>query len=365
MLKRIVLSSIIFSLLFCVTAIPVKVNAGDIVDVAITISADKNSYAEGQIISYEITYFNRIDTPAKEPVIMAQIPENTTIIGSSGDRLGDYLKEGNDVKFILDTIQPFASGKITYQVKVNEIAQPEVVVTNKARILTRNTVNGIDDQSIISVVLFSNRFEQVQQHTSYIKGYNDNTFRPSNNVTRAEVSTILARAINLKATDLSTPPFKDIPGNHWAYQYIIAIKNEGIFTGHKDETFGPDETITREELAVAIFRALKLPDVIPVKYHFTDITKDTWSKNYIEEVYRLKIISGYKDGSFKPNLKVTRAEMAAIINRMLYRGPLLGAEMTFSDVPKSHWAYGIIAESTIDHTYKRRPGGGEMVYIKK
>ncbi len=364
MLKKLVLVFTILTFAFSITAFPLNVTAAENVDVAITISADKNCYQEGQVISYEINYLNRLDVPVKEPIIRAQIPENTTIIGSTGDHLGNYLREGSEVKFILDTIQPFASGRIIYRVQVNELTKPEVVVSNKARILANNAVNGTDDQSSISVTLFSNKFDKLQ-HTAYIKGYNDNTFRPSNNVTRAEVSTILARALNLKATDLSGQPFKDIPRTHWAFEYITAVNNEGIFTGYKDETFCPDETITREELAIAIFRALKLPDVTPVKYHFTDVTKDTWSKNYIEEVCRLKLINGYSDGSFKPYLKVTRAEMVAIINRMLYRGPLTGARMTFTDVPASHWAYGIIAESTTDHIYSRKPDGGEMIYVKK
>lgn len=354
---------VITSIALAVSSISINVSAADNVDVAITVSADKSCYGEGQIISYEINYKNRIDTAVKEPVIRAQIPENTSIVGSSGDYLGNYLREGNEVKWILDTINPFSSGRIIYQVKVNELPQAEMIVANNVRILANNAVNGTDDMSEVNVMLFSDKYPQLY-HEGFIKGYSDNTFRPSNNVTRAEASAILVRVLKLKVTDLSRELFKDIPKNHWAFEYITAVNDAGIFTGYRDETFRPDETITREELATAIFRALKLPDVTPVVYHFTDINQNTPSKNYIEEVYRLKIINGYNDGSFKPYMKVTRAEMIAIINRMLYRGPLAGGRMTFTDVPPSHWAYGMIAESTNDHNYLRRPDKGEVVNNK-
>jgi hypothetical protein len=105
---------------------------------------------------------------------------------------------------------------------------------------------------------------------------------------------------------------------------------------------------------------LKLSSVAASELDFTDI-KGHWAQNYIEEIYRFKIIKGYEDGMFKPNNKITRAEVVTMFNRMLYRGPLNGVESKFPDAPKSHWAFGQIIESATDHKYTRNTDGSELI----
>lgn len=88
-------------------------------------------------------------------------------------------------------------------------------------------------------------------------------------------------------------------------------------------------------------------------------TVGSWAEASIRKAHAAGIVTGYEDGMFRPNGKLTRAEAAAMIYRLLGRGPLYGAQQRWTDVPQSHWAFGYIQEATTDHYYKERAEGGE------
>jgi hypothetical protein len=247
---------------------------------------------------------------------------------------------------------------------VDLLSQSEVYTNNNVLITSSNvTENTIDDQSSIKVLLYSDRFG-VGSHTAYIKGYPDKTFKPEKEVTRAEIAAMFARFMGLNVSTNVTNSYKDVGSKHWAAGYIDAVSQYGIFQGYKDNTFHPNDPITRAELATTIFRYLKLNNVTSTDFTFSDI-EGHWARNYIEEIYRYKIIKGYEDGSlkpkFKPNNKIKRSEVVTMFNRMLYRGPLNGVEPQFPDVSKKHWAFGQIEESARDHKYTRNSDGSEQI----
>ncbi|NLV51227.1 MAG: S-layer homology domain-containing protein, partial [Clostridiales bacterium] len=93
---------------------------------------------------------------------------------------------------------------------------------------------------------------------------------------------------------------------------------------------------------------------------FTD-TYDNWAAQTIEELFRYCVVSGYTDGTFKPNQNITRAEAITMINRMLYRGPLTGAEPSFPDNSVDKWCFCDIEEATRTHYYTLNRDGNETM----
>lgn len=127
--------------------------------------------------------------------------------------------------------------------------------------------------------------------------------------------------------------------------------------------FKPESPITRAEMAViaARYKQLQLPTQKDSANAFTDIVGH-WAIKEIAAVKEAEIVGGFPDQTFRPNEPLTRAQAVKILNRMLERGPLYGVSTpTFADVPTTHWAYNEIEEASLDHHYILRDEGGEQV----
>ena len=184
-------------------------------------------------------------------------------------------------------------------------------------------------------------------HKSYISGYDDNTFRPDGNITRAETAAILYRVLtNTKSGESIS--FSDIKESAWYYESVTAMSKAGIINGYTDGTFRPDNQITRAEFVTMIMQNKELSefDTIP----FTDVKSDLWSAKYIYSAYKAKYIDGYEDNTFKPDNPITRAEAVKIINSILGRTDYRNEKNPFTDVKISHWAYKQILEAAVEHT---------------
>jgi hypothetical protein len=138
--------------------------------------------------------------------------------------------------------------------------------------------------------------------------------------------------------------FADTPLDYWATPYIEVIYQAGYTTGYADGRFGPDDTVTREQMAVFITRAMD--QVLPDGYcgstgPFSDVPADRWSCKYVKRLVELGITSGVGGGLFDPEGTVTREQMAAFITRALDEVPAdgyCGTEDPFTDVPYSEWS---------------------------
>ncbi|WP_313345090.1 S-layer homology domain-containing protein [Sedimentibacter sp.] len=147
-----------------------------------------------------------------------------------------------------------------------------------------------------------------------ISSYPDNTFRPDKNITRAEFITLIIKTFGLESSKFNV--FNDTR-NHWAKDYISAAIENNIILGHGNDMFEPDEMITREQMAVVIAKALNLKIEFS-KMHFNDKDKiSAWAMNYVSSAVRENIINGYPDNTFKPQDSLTRAEAATIIYNIL------------------------------------------------
>lgn len=332
--------------------LPGNLPAGIPADLVINLSMDKRIYTESEVITYKIKYLNRLDKMAENITISADIPENTTLLDAAGGKT-----EGNKIVWTLESIPDRKVGEIVYKVKVGQLSEPQKVFSSTAVIESSdNVLINNDNKSVCLFMLYSGKLEQ-PKHIKYVGGYNDNTIKPDNYITRAEVAVMFAKILGLDVSD-NTQVYNDVPKTHWACSYINAVSKAGLFKGYDGNLFKPNDKISRAELATAIFRNLKLKEVMPLETNFSDIIGH-WSWGYVEEVYRLKLVNGYGKGQFAPNNKIKRCEVMTMLNRMAYRGPLKGADVSFGDLSKTHWAYGQIAEATCDHGYTISPDGYE------
>jgi len=147
-----------------------------------------------------------------------------------------------------------------------------------------------------------------------IKGYEDGTFKPDKAVTRAEFVTMLNRVFALQNT-AATAEFKDVKSTDWFYQDVAAAKAAGYLSGYEDGTFRPNNPMTRQEVAKIVSQYLKLAPVT-TEVTFTDASAiGAWAEDAVKALVANKLISGYPDGSFKPANSITRAEAVVILDR--------------------------------------------------
>lgn len=143
-----------------------------------------------------------------------------------------------------------------------------------------------------------------------INGYSDGSFKPDNTITRAEFATVLVKAFQLTSQDGKT--FSDTSG-HWAREYIATAAAAGVVNGYDVNTFGPDDMITREQMAVMIVKAAKLAPAA-AELQFADSGSiSVWAEEAIATVTENGIMKGYPDNTIQPQGNATRAEAVTVI----------------------------------------------------
>ena len=196
-------------------------------------------------------------------------------------------------------------------------------------------------------------------HVAYIMGYPDGTVQPKGEITRAEACTIFFRLLTDSSRDYyfsKTNDYTDVNAGDWFNNAISTLSNAGIVTGYNDGTFRPNQPITRGEMAKIIANFANLNKGTK---SFTDLSGH-WSKSYVELAAGNGWIAGYPDGSFRPDQKITRAETVTMINRVLERVPakelrLLSRSimLTFPDNNPGDWYYIAIQEASNSLEYQR------------
>lgn len=195
------------------------------------------------------------------------------------------------------------------------------------------------------------------EHIQYIYGYPDGTVRPEANVKREEVTAMLYRLLKPEVRaelETSENNFSDVPADKWSIVPISSMAKGGYIYGYTDGSFKPDEDITRAELAAIISRFVGR--IVEGERTFNDIDGH-WAEASIKSVANNEWIFGYTDGSFKPDAKITRAETVAIINRVVVRyvtqEGLTGDERIWPDNPATAWYYYPVIEASHHHEHER------------
>ena len=201
-------------------------------------------------------------------------------------------------------------------------------------------------------------------HYAYVVGYSDGTVRPNANISRAEVATIFFRLLKKEVRDgnLTTENiFADVTNGQWHNKAISTMAKLGIVKGRRADSFDPDASITRAEFAAICARFNTKP--VENSGSFSDISGH-WAENEIERAAAFGWISGYPDGTFRPDARITRAEAMTMINRVLCRMPqsesdLLDSMVTWPDNKPSDWHYLAVQEATNSHDFDRKGEVGE------
>ncbi|USG65059.1 chitobiase/beta-hexosaminidase C-terminal domain-containing protein [Brevibacillus ruminantium] len=199
------------------------------------------------------------------------------------------------------------------------------------------------------------------EHKAFMTGYPNGTFQPNRIMSRAEMAAVIAFFLQEtgQQTQAEVATFADVEPSHWAAKAIQLVYSAGLMTGDADGLFHPNATVTRADMATIFAKWKNLETKQGAA--FTDV-QGHWAATSIAAVAEQGMMKGYADGSFRPNQGVTRAEAAALFNRVTGRGPLVGiTKAIWSDVSMTHWAFAEIAEATISHAAMQNADGTEQV----
>ena len=201
-------------------------------------------------------------------------------------------------------------------------------------------------------------------HFAYVIGYPDGKVHPKGNISRAETATIFFRLLKADIRDgnlTADNGFSDVANGQWHNKAISTMAKLGIVKGRRADRFDPDASITRAEFAAICARFNTKP--VENSGSFSDISGH-WAENEIERAAAFGWISGYPDGTFRPDARITRAEAMTMINRVLCRMPqsesdLLDSMVTWPDNKPSDWHYLAVQEATNSHDFDRKGEVGE------
>ena len=152
-----------------------------------------------------------------------------------------------------------------------------------------------------------------------VSGVSDTTFEPDRSITRAEFAALMARALKLTAAN-DDAVFTDVSRDAWYKEAVSAAAAAGLIVGY-DGQFRPNDTITREEMAVVIMKAYQFLGKAPLKGKLSQFAdKDVisaWAVDYVDGAVSSGLISGMTSDTFAPAENATRAQVASLIKRLL------------------------------------------------
>jgi hypothetical protein len=194
-------------------------------------------------------------------------------------------------------------------------------------------------------------------HTAYLSGYPNNLFGANNNMTRAEVAQMFYNLLLDKDVAI-TVAFDDVAADAWYADAVNTLASLGMIEGVGNNLFESERSITRAEFTTIAMRFTN--GILEGENIFPDVNPGDWFYDYVVGSIQYGWINGYPDGTFGPNNTITRAEVTAIVNRMLGRSAdedYVDSHTTdlrqFTDLADTHWAYYDIMEATNTHDYSK------------
>lgn len=252
-----------------------------------------------------------------EPAIIHTYADRPTAIGITTSFKYWYGEHFSSARRVLDGAsqspqKPWQAAKPTIPAVYQLPPQKPIVAPAAKYMSNQNTARFSDisghwaEDDILSLV-----------KKGVVDGYPDGTFRASRGVTRAEFATALVKAFDISLK--SGKVFRDT-SSHWARNYISAAANRGIVSGYSSYYFGPDDPITREQMAVMIVAAAEIDTGVKgsLKEFYGDSTSiSSWARQAVLAAHRKKLIEGYSDDTYRPQRGANRAEAVTVICRAL------------------------------------------------
>ena len=318
---------------------------------------------------YEITYTPG-DVPAGDPaygnaytvtlVLKSSNTENTVEVkkADNGAAVADktVAAKGQKVTVTVTPADGYVSSRVLVvdangnQIKANYEGSNKYSFTMPASGVTvtpmfRKAIASATETGVAALL-------NVEQHVPYMVGNEKGEFCPNASVTRAEVAQMFYRLLKDQNVTV-TKSFDDVKSDAWYATAVNTLASLGIVDGTGDASFEPNRAITRAEFTAICTRFAKAADG---SVSFTDVSKDFWAYSNIATAVQYGWVVGDGTGRFNPNANITRAEAAAIVNRMMERfGDFdaidAGAAKSFPDVSKSFWGYYDIAEASSSHEH--------------
>ncbi|MBQ3023186.1 MAG: S-layer homology domain-containing protein [Clostridia bacterium] len=214
-----------------------------------------------------------------------------------------------------------------------------------------------DGSTVVSKVEIPELLED-KEHYAYVMGYPEGDIRPNGNITRAEAVTMIFRLLkdDVRKANLTVEnKFEDVTADDWFNTAVSTLAKLGIIEGRTETTFVPNANITRAEFATMFARLAEYEFV--AENNYSDV-EHHWAKAFIEEVDAYGWIAGYEDDTFRPDNNITRAEAMTLINRVLQRVPenedalLDGMTIWTDNADKTAWYYLAVQEATNSHEYE-------------
>ena len=199
-------------------------------------------------------------------------------------------------------------------------------------------------------------YEYGDLHGAYIVGMESGQFQPNDNLTREQAAKLLILNSGLLLDEEAECPFEDVDG--WAAVYVTAAYNADYMRGYEDDTFRGEQNMTRAEFAAMLGQYMEAEGITleaKTEISFTDVDKDAgdWYSAYVYQLAEAEIIQGYPDGTFQPDWEITRVEAVTLMNRFFGRCETMQDGLLqisrYSDVEQGHWAYTAIQEASITH----------------
>lgn len=275
--------------------------------------------------------------PSGKVSVTAGSSKTFTIAAADGYEIADVLVDGKSV----GAVSTYTFEKVSANHTISASFEKGLVVADP-------------DDTGVSAWL------NTKDHAQYLNGYPEGTFEPDNNMTRAEAAQMFYNLL-LDQDVESAVAFSDVPADAWYAKAVNTLASLGMINGVGDNKYEPDRSITRAEFTAIAMRFSELPT--GGENSFSDVTQNDWFYDVVVGSIQYGWITGYPDGTFRPNATITRAEVTTITNRMLGRSADEAyvdghaADLRqFSDLSKTHWAYYDIMEATNTHDYTKADG---------
>ena len=203
---------------------------------------------------------------------------------------------------------------------------------------------GIAEISDVDFLVYKPSLKNPVGSKYFLSGYPDNTFKPNGSMTRAEVCTVVARLLTTES-EIAKPrdtKITDIKKDDWYYGYVTYLEELGYIGAiiGKDGSFRPNDAVTRAEF-VKIVHDAEAFETKPASNTFSDVSEGAQFSEAIYSAAASGIVNGYPDGTFLPSKTLSRAEIATILSRIIGTEAASGGHK-FDDLDSTHWAYGVI-----------------------
>lgn len=204
-------------------------------------------------------------------------------------------------------------------------------------------------------------------HIGYINGYPDGSVKPDGEITREEIASVLYRITNHeyeKPFIATGEVFHDVSLDRWSAHDIEYMTDKDVILGYPDNEFKPENNLTRAEFAALICRFAKLTPS-ETENPFSDLENTHWAYDNIITLTASGLMQGYEDETYRPENQITRAEVMTVINKILGRKPSEAYVKTlnfnpYTDLQKDKWYYTAVLEATITHNYSLDDSGFEI-----